>query len=234
MVRLKYKIDNENFFNVIDSESKAYFLGLLISDGCINDNNRINISLQKDDTYILEKFLLELGYNGVLYTLNPKNPKHKIQRKFSLRSDIMYDDLLKYGFIENKSLTIKFPEGLKDNFYVIHFIRGIFDGDGHISLKKNNTTCLKITGTKELLSGIEDIFIKELGIPKGGWYQANKLKNTYERTYNKREYIFKIYEFLYKDSNDDLRLLRKYNFLTNLIKVTLNKYSEWILKIVHT
>lgn len=33
------KVQNENFFDIIDNEEKAYFLGLLLADGCISDNS---------------------------------------------------------------------------------------------------------------------------------------------------------------------------------------------------
>ena len=51
----KYNID-ETFFDVIDTEEKAYFLGLLYADGCNATNrNAVILSLKEDDKEILEK-----------------------------------------------------------------------------------------------------------------------------------------------------------------------------------
>ena len=51
----KYSI-NENFFDVIDTEEKAYFLGFLYADGCNATNrNAVILSLKEDDRDILEK-----------------------------------------------------------------------------------------------------------------------------------------------------------------------------------
>ena len=51
----KYNID-EAFFDVIDTEEKAYFLGLLYADGCNATNrNAVILSLKEDDKEILEK-----------------------------------------------------------------------------------------------------------------------------------------------------------------------------------
>src|SRR5690606_34041342 len=50
----KYNID-ETFFDVIDTEEKAYFLGFLYADGYNNtDRNSVALSLKEDDKEILE------------------------------------------------------------------------------------------------------------------------------------------------------------------------------------
>ena len=46
---------NENYFEQIDTQEKAYFLGFLWADGC-NCNGVIHLVLQEKDKYILEKF----------------------------------------------------------------------------------------------------------------------------------------------------------------------------------
>ena len=48
---------NKNFFNKIDTEEKAYFLGFLYADGYNNtDRNSVALSLKEDDKEILEKY----------------------------------------------------------------------------------------------------------------------------------------------------------------------------------
>ena len=55
-LKRKYNID-ETFFDVIDTEEKAYFLGFLYADGYNNtDRNSVALSLNEDDKEILEKF----------------------------------------------------------------------------------------------------------------------------------------------------------------------------------
>lgn len=52
----KYKL-NENYFDKIDIEEKAYFLGLLYADGYIftlRSNKYVRLQLQKIDKHILE------------------------------------------------------------------------------------------------------------------------------------------------------------------------------------
>ena len=51
----KYTL-NENYFDIIDTQEKAYIVGLLFSDGCISEiNNAISISLKEEDKDILFK-----------------------------------------------------------------------------------------------------------------------------------------------------------------------------------
>lgn len=37
---MRKKVYNENYFEKIDSEDKAYFLGLIAADGCIINNEK--------------------------------------------------------------------------------------------------------------------------------------------------------------------------------------------------
>src|SRR5271155_4421936 len=56
VVKRKYPV-NDNFFEDIDTEEKAYYLGLLFADGCNHSGrvNKIELSLAKQDVYILER-----------------------------------------------------------------------------------------------------------------------------------------------------------------------------------
>lgn len=64
---------DENYFNVVDTKEKAYFLGLLYADGC-NVNHpttgELSITLQEEDSYILEKFKQVLKSDYPLENIN--------------------------------------------------------------------------------------------------------------------------------------------------------------------
>ena len=50
---IKFKVDS-NFFNVIDTQEKAYILGLLTADGCnYEKDGSVKIDLVEDDVHIL-------------------------------------------------------------------------------------------------------------------------------------------------------------------------------------
>jgi hypothetical protein len=64
-MRLKNPL-NEDYFQTIDTEAKAFFLGLITADGNITENNGslvFQIGLHIQDRDILEKFVNELGYS---------------------------------------------------------------------------------------------------------------------------------------------------------------------------
>jgi hypothetical protein len=120
----------ENFFDEIDTEEKAYFLGLMISDGNVfNDETgrqaSISITLDSNDKYILEAFQSALGAN----TSVAHDGRGCSQ--IAVRSNKMAETLAGYGVVPRKSHITYLPLNIpKDKFS--HLIRGIFDGDGSI------------------------------------------------------------------------------------------------------
>lgn len=123
---------NPRFFEHIDSSDKAYFLGLLMSDGYIMSslyNKEIGIALKTEDKYILDKLN---NYISPEKTVS----KYKNSFKWKVISPEMYNDLLKYGIVENKSHSeYEYPQIPKE--FDKDFIRGYFDGDGCISIKSS-------------------------------------------------------------------------------------------------
>jgi intein-encoded DNA endonuclease-like protein len=125
---------NETYFDVIDTQEKAYIVGLLFADGCISeDANIITISLKEEDKDILLKINEELGSNRPLTYIkyNDKNSNWSNQYKLSINSRYMVNSLRNLGLFQNKSLKIEFPSWITDEYY-FHFLRGYIDGDGCI------------------------------------------------------------------------------------------------------
>ncbi len=163
-INKKYEID-ETIFEKIDCEWKAYFLGLLFSDGNVY-HNTVCISLQQSDKNLLLK-LKEILFGNQpkeLYVRNTGNPNHQLQYKLSIHSKKIADDLRKLGCISKKSLTLKWPdEGVIPKNLMHHFIRGIFDGDGTIGLY-GKTPKFSIAGTLNISEGIAKVLSEELKI----------------------------------------------------------------------
>jgi hypothetical protein len=60
----KYKL-NENYFEPIDSEEKAYFLGFLFADGYVDEQHHvIELTLHHQDREILERLVICLYPEG--------------------------------------------------------------------------------------------------------------------------------------------------------------------------
>lgn len=121
----KYKTLNDDFFKCVDSEAKAYLLGWIASDGCIQKNN-IAISIHKKDICVLEQLK-----NIICAEIPIKNVKNN-NVTITINSCTIANDVCKLLKINpgKKSSVVQMPELSEEN--TLHFIRGYFDGDGHI------------------------------------------------------------------------------------------------------
>lgn len=169
----KTKLNNpnmrEHFFQDINEEAKAYFLGLLISDGNVFKDNTgrqasISITLHLKDEYMLEKFKevlqvnTSVGYDG------------RGCGQIAVRSNIMAEDLAKYGVVPRKSYSTYLP---KISYEMMpHLIRGIFDGDGSIMAKSNLSNdghsrflhSISFCGTHKLMKDISNYSFEHLNL----------------------------------------------------------------------
>ena len=167
----KAKINNpnmkEHFFQEINSEENAYFLGLLIADGNVFKDNTgrqasISITLNLEDEYMLQKF------KEVLRADTSIGYDNRGCGQIAVRSDIMAEDLAKYGVVPRKSYHTYLPE--IPNQYMWHLLRGIFDGDGSILAKPSPNDdghnrflhCISFCGTHKLMEGISNYLYENL------------------------------------------------------------------------
>ena len=108
--------------------------------------------MQEQDYGHLIKFSRFVDYQGQI-----KHRKELNAYRVCFGSKRMHDDLVRLGCVENKSLVLKFPkpEIVPDNLRR-HFVRGYFDGDGHLDVHLNvNYTIRKtvsLLGTYDFLS----------------------------------------------------------------------------------
>lgn len=212
----KYTI-NENYFDIINTEQKAYYLGLLYADGCNSPKtNSIKISLQESDISILDRFNIEINSNRPLNFVKNKNPKRKNFYILNITSKRMSEQLTKLGCFTRKSLILKFPteEQVPANL-IQHFIRGYFDGDGSFYFYKNKSQYKKLqislTSTLDFCNYTKDTLYKILTINCGIYRPKYSIKrNTTTRELrisgNKQVKIF--LDWLYKDAT--IWLDRKY------------------------
>lgn len=161
----KYDL-NEHYFDVIDTEEKAYILGFIYADGNnLFRLNRIGIQLSIVDKEILQKFSQILFGAEVLSYNSRKNKEGKLFEyvRLNLFSKHMSRHLATIGVVEAKSHKIVFPEWLDKSLYR-HFIRGLIDGDGWIYLPNNNRDSpnVGLICTRKVNDFLKDYFEKEL------------------------------------------------------------------------
>lgn len=221
----KYYI-NENYFNTIDNEWKAYWLGFLYADGCVKykrnnkKNNKLEIGLTMSLAIVDKEHLIKLK-NSLQSDTVIKEKDVKLNGKIFKSCKIGFwnkqltEDLIRLGCVPNKSLILKFPnEDVVPKHLIRHFIRGYFDGDGcvHINIDKKHCST-SFVGTEDVLTHIRDIIEQETGITCA-IARKDKRNQAYQIMYSgvvKNELIFK---YLYKDCNIFLdRKFDKFNTL---------------------
>lgn len=182
---------NQFYFDAIDNEHKAYWLGFFYADGYVgSEQNSIEVSLKSSDIGHLEKLALDLSFQ------DKKLFQDDIRCRLSFHNKHMRESLIEQGCVPRKSLILTFPssEQVPDEL-IRHFVRGYIDGDGSLMIGINHRgerviPRLNILGTKSFLTTM----VKKMGwkenkiqhpsnvysIEWGGHYVLNYLKQLYE------------------------------------------------------
>lgn len=145
----KYAV-NEQYFDVIDSEEKAYWLGFIFADG-YNSNDELTINLSVKDVSHLEHFKKALAAD------NPIAHKENAKVSFRVASRHMCTSLSMLNCVRNKTFTLEPPNLASD--MIPHFVRGFFDGDGCIYLNKKED---QIRSAKMSIHCASPVFVRWL------------------------------------------------------------------------
>ena len=112
----------------IDSNFKAYYLGLLLTDGYIIGNDTVGISLVDEDCISFLAKSINAHYSTVKREGN-RQDAHRLV----LKSKSLVNNLVRLGVVNNKSLTLQPPQLTEDEeVFIPYIIRGMIDGDGWI------------------------------------------------------------------------------------------------------
>jgi hypothetical protein len=124
----KYAIDH-HFFDDIDTEEKAYWLGFITADGCIVNSSAITINLQAADAGHLEKLSASLSSDYPV-RLGPGSKSSRGNARWHANSMPIVGALDALGVTPRKSATAVPWDGPAD--LMPHYWRGMVDGDGGI------------------------------------------------------------------------------------------------------
>ena len=189
---------NHSFFEVIDTEEKAYWLGFMMADGYIIKRKTkakymIGLKLQEKDALHVERFKEALETNAIIRNINGKrNGKINKAREITFYSQQMGEDLIRHGVIPNKTGKEVVPKTVPDEL-MKHFVRGYFDGDGNSSNGIFNVCCSHF-----MIEALKNILDNE-GVKKEAIYVYDRKKEQVMQV-NKREEVEKIALWLYKDA----------------------------------
>lgn len=154
-LRRKY---DPNFMKIIDADWKAYFLGLLLTDGWVLDNNTVALSLvDKEAIEVLSMFIGQ-PYTTIQY----KDERRQNAYKICMRSEVLAKDLRRFGMVPRK--TYGLPACKLHNVelkYIGYILRGIIDGDGTFGFPSNspeNPYCRIVEKVPDLLVQAKEWF----------------------------------------------------------------------------
>lgn len=205
------------FFEHIDTEEKAYWLGFLTADGWISKNNQtgsgcVGIELQYGDIEHLQKFNKSLRGNYKISdrwkTCSISTNKDKENHMCVLRifSITMYNTLINLGFTSTKSFDSYIPHIPKE--LIRHYIRGYFDGDGCFAVSNNYLSISFCTASDALSHDIINVLQKE-GITLVDYPNVTEYNTLIHRpTINRIKDKIMFLSYIYKDAK--IYLDRKY------------------------
>lgn len=218
----KEVIVDHNYFESIDNEHKAYWLGFLTADGCVRHKKK-NSWYIKLEIQCKDKYLLEIFKNDIQADVTIKDYKYgrKHNAMLIIYSSKLAEDLSKFDIVPNKTFTIHRLPNININL-MKYFIRGYFDGDGCIMLHKPKDQKLKrlkisICGTKEFLNNLNTFLNEQIGTTKNKLIDMNKYgSNVFNLRYTSNDDVIKFCEYIYSDCTICLERKRnKYIQFTN-------------------
>ena len=203
---------NENFFENIDTPEKAYWLGFFYADG-YNGGSKNN--------HAIEFCLADADKDSVFNFAKALNSRHKISQKrvvlngkiflswrITIKSKKMSSDLSKHGCIPNKTFYLSMPN--INESLMSHFARGFIDGDGCVYWSHNKTYLSITSACKDFLVSFMDYIKEKTGLPYSISYVKNT-NNNWVAIAAQKNGIKNLFNYLYNDSDDSIRLRRKYD-----------------------
>lgn len=216
--RRKYNV-NDDYFENIDTDEKAYWLGFMYADGwVITNQDKLGITIAEVDREHLVKFKKAVQSESEIKTYVQKSGYANGEKyvRILITSKKMKADLVAHGVTEKKTDIITFPKHLDKNLYS-SFIRGYYDGDGCLTYggtqvngkKKFN---IKIVGTDDMLININKIFDTKVKLIKR---HPERDTNNYTITICGNVQVRRIMDYMYKDCT--VCLDRKYEKYLELV-----------------
>ena len=214
-----------------NDEFSEYFLGLLLTDGCISSNitknsNSINLSLNERDSYIVETFR---------DWISPKSKISKVLQKLnnsymysvSITNEEVEEWLRRKGNFNNKSYNCKLYTPITWNI-----LRGIFDGDGGFHFNSGHLDFFICSKSLIFIQQIK-YFLNKYGFTS---YIKERINNQGNSLYYIEIYkindVIKLGEYMY--NNAQIFIKRKFDkwlsfYESRGYKYTLNSGKEMVI-----
>lgn len=211
---------NFDYFNEIDSQEKAYFLGFIYADGNLFKNS-ISISIRDYDRDVLDKMKSCMDSNHKIlvtpitdfYDSSKKLDGNMVQLIITHKN--IRQAMLKHGVVENKTFHINELPKTVPRELMVHFIRGYIDGDGSFTKYKPSDNyyryCFSVTGNIGFLEELRDFVVSCVDVKFNKTLQdryPDRINETRTLKLSGKENLAKLLNWLYNDSS--IYMNRKY------------------------
>ena len=216
---------DSHYFDIIDTEEKAYWLGFLLADGYVavrGSSCITGLGLAERDKGHIEKLKIALNATHNIRTYVASGYSSTLYCRIIFTDPILTKRLISLGVVEHKTNIVSPPHNIPDNL-TRHCLRGYFDGNGSIAIKKANKIgnkpvyCAKITSTESILDWFLDYANKNgINIKRRYYKRKNyQIVSTVDIGGNIKAQAF--LDLLYKGSH--IYLDRKYQRYQDLCKL---------------
>lgn len=224
---------DDKFFEKIDTHKKAQILGMIYADGCLTKNGkgdawRLEIGLQIGDIKYIEQ-VKTITKNEAKVAISNHKLNDKSEYKIHIKAKQptarwttcnykLCMDIQKLGIHPRKSFTLEFPsENQVPKEFINSFILGAYEGDGTFSLQEGRFEAyFSIIGNDAFVLELKNKVFEIHGFHMS-WipHQTDGISVV---SLSGNHQVIKFMDWLYKDSDDNLRLDRKYNNYINFRK----------------
>lgn len=197
---------DHSFFDVIDTEEKAYWLGFLAADSCVVEHATktfvVRLALASKDRDHLLKYRSAIKSTHAIIDYTTKSGHGG--NSLAIASPELAEGLAKHDIAPRKTFTHEWPGDLLPDHLLRHYLRGYFDGDGGFNLRCKPDEAPKllwtIVGNEAFCLGAQTYLMDTLGLHKTKLYVPKNSPNIRKLSYSGRRQVSRIYHLLYKDA----------------------------------
>lgn len=190
----KYSVDSA-FFDVIDTEEKAYTLGFVLSDGHVSSRSNLMFAVKSDDEDVLHKIKTAMKSNHPIFAKSNGRYSNLMITSKRIADSLRILSLSNHKTFEYdlKRILAAVPADLHR-----HFLRGVFDGDGSICIYKydyfsSHTYHFGLTGILDMCDYAKEVLNLNTKL-------ANEGNGIYTLVSSCKADIQRIGHFLYDDA----------------------------------
>jgi hypothetical protein len=170
---------NSTFFDTIDTEEKAYWLGFFYADGLLDKNGSVlKLELSSKDASHLQRFADIFQREVQVNERSPdkRNGQVYATARCAIACSYLWNALIEKGIKQGNTLSEDvsvfehIPEALMH-----HFVRGFFDGDGTVHRSKKGGLQFGFVGSYSFMAYLREVIVVSVGLSAPKLDESQKL-----------------------------------------------------------